>query len=45
MGGLTAQFSNSLTGMQVDLEGFKEEVDRAVDHMTSHSDGPRAPSP
>ncbi len=37
MGGFTVQFSNSLTGMQVDLDEFKEEVDRAVSFMASGS--------
>ncbi len=36
MGGMTAQFSNTLTGMQVELDHFKREVDRAIEHMTSH---------
>jgi AhpD family alkylhydroperoxidase len=37
IGGMTVQFSNSLTGMQVDLEQFKDEVDRAVGYMTSQA--------
>jgi len=43
MGGLTVQYSNSLTGMQVDLEHFKEEVDRAMEYMASHEQ-PSAPA-
>jgi AhpD family alkylhydroperoxidase len=35
MGGYTALFSNTLTGMQTDLDEFKEEVDRAVAFMTA----------
>jgi AhpD family alkylhydroperoxidase len=38
MGGYTVQMSNSLTGMQTDLEGFKEEVNRAIAHMAAHAE-------
>ena len=34
MGGLTVLFSNALTGNQVDLDHFRKEVDRALDHVT-----------
>ena len=35
MGGLTVQYSNTITGMRYDLEKFQREVDRAVNYMTS----------
>jgi AhpD family alkylhydroperoxidase len=35
MGGLTVQYSNTITGMRYDLEKFQREVDRAVSYMTS----------
>jgi AhpD family alkylhydroperoxidase len=35
MGGITAQYSNAITGMRYDLEQFQKEVDRAIEHMTS----------
>jgi AhpD family alkylhydroperoxidase len=40
MGGLTVQFSNAITGMQVDLERFKQEVDRAVEYLGEHAAQP-----
>lgn len=43
MGGLTVQYSNVITGMQVDLDQFKEEVDRAIEHMASHEQ-PQVPA-
>jgi AhpD family alkylhydroperoxidase len=39
MGGLTVQYSNSLTGMRYDLDVFKAEVDRAVEYMTRAAPG------
>ena len=33
MGGMTVQFSNALTGMQYDLERFRDEVDRGIQFM------------
>jgi AhpD family alkylhydroperoxidase len=45
MGGLTVLFSNTLTGMQVDLDHFQEEVDRAVEHMTQMGGEQPSPSP
>jgi AhpD family alkylhydroperoxidase len=38
MGGFTVQMSNALTGMQVDLDGFKEETNRAIAHMAQHAE-------
>jgi AhpD family alkylhydroperoxidase len=35
MGGFTVQMSNSLTGAQVDYESFRQEVDRAMQHVRS----------
>jgi AhpD family alkylhydroperoxidase len=35
MAGFTVQMSNAITGMQVDLETFKEEADRAIEHLAS----------
>jgi AhpD family alkylhydroperoxidase len=44
MGGLTVQFSNSLSGMRYDLDKFHQEVDRAVDFMSSQQGNqPHAP--
>lgn len=43
MGGYTVQFSNALTGMQIDLPSFKRDVDRAVQFMKQS--GQRAPAP
>ena len=40
MGGMTAQYSNALTGMQVELDHFKHEVDRAIEHLTSREPAP-----
>jgi len=37
MGGLTVQYSNTITGMRYDFDKFQSEVDRAIDHMTSES--------
>ncbi|HEX8953314.1 MAG TPA: carboxymuconolactone decarboxylase family protein [Polyangia bacterium] len=37
MGGMTVQFSNSITGMRYDYDKFQSEVDRAVDFMTSQA--------
>ncbi len=37
MAGLTAQFSNAITGMRYDFEKFQQEVDRAVDFMTTQA--------
>jgi AhpD family alkylhydroperoxidase len=34
MGGLTVQYSNTITGMRYDFEKFQGEVDRAVEYMT-----------
>ncbi len=42
MGGLTVQFSNAITGMQIDLDKFRVEVDRAIEHMVQHA-GAHAP--
>jgi AhpD family alkylhydroperoxidase len=39
MGGLTVQFSNSITGMRYDLDVFRAEVDRAVEYMTRATPG------
>lgn len=33
MGGLTVLFSNALTGNQLDLDHFRKEVDRALEHV------------
>ncbi len=41
MGGATVQYSNALTGMRYDFEKFQEEVDRAVEHMTSQATSPQ----
>jgi AhpD family alkylhydroperoxidase len=38
MGGFTVQMSNALTGTQVDLDGFKEEVDKAIAHLAANSE-------
>lgn len=35
MGGMTVLFSNNLTGMQIPLESFQDEVDRALEYVTS----------
>jgi AhpD family alkylhydroperoxidase len=35
MGGMTVQYSNAITGMRYDFEKFQQEVDRAIDFMTS----------
>lgn len=35
MGGTTVFFSNSLSGMGVDFDEFKREVERAIEHMKS----------
>lgn len=43
MGGLTVQYSNTLTGLQIDLDHFKEEIDRAMEYMGSHEQ-PSAPA-
>jgi AhpD family alkylhydroperoxidase len=43
MGGFTVQMSNALTGMQTDLDAFKEEVNRAISHLASQTE--HAPSP
>lgn len=43
MSGLTALFSNQITGMQTDLDSFKREVDRAVDYVVAHSPEAHAP--
>ena len=37
MGGLTVQYSNSLTGMRYDFERFCSEVDRAIEFMTEQA--------
>ncbi len=37
MGGMTVQYSNSITGMRYDFDKFQSEVDRAIDYMTSHA--------
>ncbi len=39
MAGMTVFFSNTLTGAQTDLEQFRGEVNRALQHMTSKSKG------
>ena len=33
MGGLTVAWSNAITGAQTNLEEFKRDVDRALDHL------------
>jgi len=40
MGGLTVLYSNAITGMQIDLERFKQEVDRAIEYVTEHAAAP-----
>jgi AhpD family alkylhydroperoxidase len=37
MGGLTVEYSNTITGMRYDFEKFQREVDRAVEFMTQQS--------
>lgn len=37
MGGLTVEYSNTITGMRYDFEKFQREVDQAVDFMTQQS--------
>jgi AhpD family alkylhydroperoxidase len=39
MGGLTVQFSNAVTGAQVDVTQFRSDVDRAIAHMTARAPG------
>jgi hypothetical protein len=38
MGGMTVLFSNTLTGMQMDYDKFRTEVNRALEHMKSKSE-------
>lgn len=46
MSGLTALYSNTITGAQVDFDRFRGEVDRAVDYVTSKRPSqPEAPGP
>lgn len=46
MGGLTALFSNMLTGGQLDMERFKKEVDRALSYAVQKMKGePQKPRP
>ncbi|MCC7380739.1 MAG: carboxymuconolactone decarboxylase family protein [Deltaproteobacteria bacterium] len=35
MGGVTALFSNVISGTQVDFDRFKRDVDRAVEHLSA----------
>jgi AhpD family alkylhydroperoxidase len=43
VGGLTALYSNTITGAQVDFEGFRREVDRAIEYVVSkQAEQPRA---
>lgn len=44
MGGMTVQYSNSITGMRYDFEKFTQEVDRAVDYMTSQAETTHQPT-
>lgn len=37
MGGLTVQYSNTITGMRYDFDKFQGEVDRAVEFMTTQA--------
>jgi AhpD family alkylhydroperoxidase len=37
MGGMTVLFSNTITGMQLDMDEFRNQVDRALEHMKSQS--------
>ena len=37
MGGMTVQYSNSITGMRYDFEKFQGEVDRAIEFMTEQA--------
>lgn len=36
MSGLTVLFSNNISGVMTDFDEFKHDVDRAIEHMTSH---------
>jgi AhpD family alkylhydroperoxidase len=38
MGGHTVQFSNALSGMQVDFDRFKQDVDRALQFMAKNQE-------
>jgi len=39
MGGHTDQFSNAISGMQVDFERFKQDVDKGLPHMMQKHEG------
>ncbi len=44
MSGLTVSFSNMISGMRVDLDQFRRDVDRAVDYMLQQG-GPQPSAP
>lgn len=37
MGGFTVQMSNAITGARVDIDQFRSEVDRAIQHLKTHA--------
>jgi AhpD family alkylhydroperoxidase len=43
MGGHTVQFSNALSGMQIDFERFKDDVDRGIAHLLEKQPGMSSP--
>ena len=42
MGGMTVQYSNVVTGAQIDYEQFKRDVDKGVQYMLSRAEQPSA---
>lgn len=43
MGGLTSMMSDAVTGSQVDFDGFKEDVNKAITYMVSQQGETQAP--
>jgi AhpD family alkylhydroperoxidase len=44
MGGMTSMMSNAVTAGQVELEGFKRDVDRAIAHIVQQLGSADAPA-